>query len=233
MKFTIEDKERCIPYIEQILEFAGDARSKGILFLEDKISKESYDPLYRVMIMMIADGVHPDSINELMNNIFTEEEITGFEVLKRKIIISGMLSVQAGEMASLIELKLASLLGLDYTVMSLDRIESHRKSTLDQFLERRKSSQCNCSEGREFEELMSALDNNGLRQLTKSIVVYQLGCALAFCGYDIIHKIFGVISKGTTNLLIDIIQEGQVSQEESVQAQRCIIDIINEDIASV
>lgn len=53
-------------YIAQIVEFAKEARSKGLLSLEDKLQGAS-DPFLRSSLMLVVDSVEPEKVHALLD----------------------------------------------------------------------------------------------------------------------------------------------------------------------
>lgn len=60
---TIYDSQS---YITQIVEFAKEARSKGLLSLEDKLQGAS-DPFLRSSLMLVVDSVEPEKVHALLD----------------------------------------------------------------------------------------------------------------------------------------------------------------------
>ncbi len=52
-------------YIEQIVDFAKEARVKGLLSLEDKINEAS-DPFLKSSLMLVLDSVEPEKVHNLL-----------------------------------------------------------------------------------------------------------------------------------------------------------------------
>lgn len=53
--------------IEQIVEFAKEARINGVLALEEKV-KEISDPFMKNALMMVCDSVDPEKVQEMMDS---------------------------------------------------------------------------------------------------------------------------------------------------------------------
>nr|WP_319488404.1 motility protein A [uncultured Caproiciproducens sp.] len=60
-------------YINTIVDFAQEARRKGLLSLEDKANQEK-DPFLRNSIMLIVDAIDPAKVKEIL-----EDELNGLE----------------------------------------------------------------------------------------------------------------------------------------------------------
>ncbi|MDL2219601.1 MotA/TolQ/ExbB proton channel family protein [Ruminococcaceae bacterium OttesenSCG-928-O06] len=52
-------------YIDQIVEFAKEARIKGLLSLEDKLAEAS-DPFLKSSLMLVVDSVEPEKVHNLL-----------------------------------------------------------------------------------------------------------------------------------------------------------------------
>ncbi len=52
-------------YIEQITEFAREARSNGLLALEDKLN-ETKEPFLKNSLLLVVDSVDPDKVNSIL-----------------------------------------------------------------------------------------------------------------------------------------------------------------------
>lgn len=56
-----------VQYIEQIVEFAKEARINGLLALEEKLN-EVKDPFLKTSLLLVVDSVEPEKIKELLTN---------------------------------------------------------------------------------------------------------------------------------------------------------------------
>ena len=70
MKSNAYDPQR---YIKTIVEFAQEARRKGLLSLEDKANQEK-DSFLRNSVMLIVDAIDPTKVKEMLDN-----ELNGLE----------------------------------------------------------------------------------------------------------------------------------------------------------
>lgn len=56
-----------IEYIDQITEFAREARSNGLLALEDKLN-ETKEPFMKSSLLLVVDSVDPEKVSRLLEN---------------------------------------------------------------------------------------------------------------------------------------------------------------------
>lgn len=60
-------KEKPQDYIEKVVEYAQEARRKGLLTLEDKANEED-DEFFKNSIMLIVDAIEPNKVKEMLYN---------------------------------------------------------------------------------------------------------------------------------------------------------------------
>ena len=53
-------------YINEIVEYAKEARMKGLLSLEDKLNTSDTDPFLKDSLMLVVDSVEPEKVKELL-----------------------------------------------------------------------------------------------------------------------------------------------------------------------
>lgn len=65
----VMQKRRYVPadYVFKIVDFAQEARKKGLLSLEDKADREK-DPFFRDSMMLIVDAIEPAKVKEMLDN---------------------------------------------------------------------------------------------------------------------------------------------------------------------
>ena len=112
--FSKEDQKSCIPYMQQIVDFYFTALNEGVLALEEKATQPDVDPLIKLAVDLIVYGVDPKMVTDVLKYILelSSKQSETHEILKTKIIVEGMLSIQAGEHISIIEEKMAAF-GMD------------------------------------------------------------------------------------------------------------------------
>ncbi|NLL02679.1 MAG: motility protein A, partial [Clostridiales bacterium] len=60
-------KQKPQDYIEKVVEYAQEARRKGLLTLEDKANQEE-DEFFKNSIMLIVDAIEPTKVKEMLEN---------------------------------------------------------------------------------------------------------------------------------------------------------------------
>ncbi len=107
-----EDLKTLHPLIKEIVGLSEKARREGLIVLDDTVSELS-TPLLRMGIMMICDGIEPESIMTAMENTMLTAEKPAIEFLQDLIIIEGIIGIQSGQNPRVLEFMLKALLGID------------------------------------------------------------------------------------------------------------------------
>lgn len=64
---STEERRQVVPLIETIMRLAEEARTEGLLALEDGIDTLQ-PPILALGVQLVVDGSDPDTINEILTN---------------------------------------------------------------------------------------------------------------------------------------------------------------------
>ena len=131
--FSKEDRKKCIPVVSQLVELSNFTREQGVSALGRRANDPDIDPLLSVAIKLIADGIDPMLVKGMLENILHTEQYEGYELLKGLIIVEGALSIQAGEIPGLFEIKLSTYLGLEHVSAAYAKEEKRKKDMQEKF----------------------------------------------------------------------------------------------------
>ncbi len=122
-----KDKEECLDLITTFTSLADKARKQGILALEDEIDDLPPMFLLRKGLQLAIDGTEPEMIRTILERYILVGNYKGKELLKRVIILEGVLSIQAGDNPSIIHLLLGPFFGENF-VEEYIRVESRNNT---------------------------------------------------------------------------------------------------------
>jgi len=105
-----KEKKGMIKLIAEIIALSNISRRRGLLALHEIVNKLSCDSL-KIGIRLVVDGIDPEMIEETMLKMILAENLKGAELLKRLIIIEGVLSIYFGANSHIIKTKLFSMFG--------------------------------------------------------------------------------------------------------------------------
>ena len=229
-KFSEEDRVRCVPIIKQMLEFAHITRTLGVLALVRTVKDKDLDPLMKVAIDLITDGWDPMLVKGILENILETEQYQGYELLKACIIVEGALSIQAGEIPDLMEIKLASFIGLDYVVQAVEDKNRKTKENRTQFYEDLKTKEIP-EESKPFEKILTELNDYGIQHVLREVEIISLETALMACGHDAVRRITYNLSEGLEGMILQGMKLRKYNLSASIAAQEKIIEVYNRLVA--
>ena len=112
--FTTSDKREAMTTVELICKLADLTQKEGVLALQNYEGEEEMPLFLKKGIALICDGWHPEIVKSLLENYIKFSSHQGAELLKRLLIVEGVLSIQSGEMAAIILEKQLSYLGEEF-----------------------------------------------------------------------------------------------------------------------
>jgi flagellar motor component MotA len=107
---TDEDYSELRGIIETLTGLAAIARREGLLALEECID-EIEEPLLKLGILLMAEGNEASLVENCLLTALHAGEYKGVELVKRLIIVSGVMSIHEGENPSTLETLLSTYLG--------------------------------------------------------------------------------------------------------------------------
>jgi len=107
---TEEDYPQLRRIIEELTGLADTARSEGLLALEEGID-EIEEPLLKLGMLLVIEGQEPTLVENSLLTALHSGEYRGVELLKRLIIITGVMGIQDGENLSTLKTLLSTYLG--------------------------------------------------------------------------------------------------------------------------
>ncbi len=91
-----EDQESLVPLILSLKELGETAKKRGILSLEDTLSKID-DQFFKIGLQLIIDQTDAAIVCDILDSDIYYNESNGRELLKKIIIREGLLRIQAGD----------------------------------------------------------------------------------------------------------------------------------------
>ena len=192
--FTDEEKEKCVPIIRRLVSLSHSLRTNGILGLEEEMEDES-NVFLKTALFLILAGNSPETLKQVLQNMIVADSCTGSELLERLLIAEGMLAAQRWESPETVELKLSSMLGMNYVLPMKDTCPTQSEITkkYDDFLKKVKDKVA-LAESNEFETQMLQLIDQPLQLVVHCIDNENLILALQGCGFELIRKVLDNVS---------------------------------------
>ena len=223
------DKDACLPIIDFMVKCLGVAKSKGVLALHELIKNQENEFITFAM-GLIVDGYDPFCIKDILQLLIRteaqKETHTAKQHLERIIISEGVLSVQAGDEARLMEIKLLCYLGEDYlrdrghfgTYNTPERLENRLAKLSDKtFL----------PESVNFIKLIQKISKTDIQNVLREVDCKDFATALLGCDYATIKTLMDCVSARLALVILYEIDNLQKQESEILEAQEKITAIIN------
>jgi hypothetical protein len=218
------DKEKCLPVIQRLMDLRHLALCEGLLGLEAETGRMNLDPLLAIGIKLTVEGVDPETVQGILENILGAERYEGYELLKGKIIIEGVLSIQAGENPGIMELRLTSHLGLAYAAKTAF-LSPERKEEVCEALYKSLNIQESPAEGKAFEGMIHNLGNHDMGWVFFDVDMDTFISALKICGYETVRKVMGSVSAQMMFTMFAGMAATPDDLRESLEAQSRILAV--------
>lgn len=112
-KFTVEQMDKVINSVKNVLKFHTIARKEGLLALEvecESLNKETEEKYFAELLSLVVDGTDSILVTEYALNRYFAANLTGYEGIIYLIYSKGILMIQTGEHPMVVEKILDSML---------------------------------------------------------------------------------------------------------------------------
>jgi len=189
---TDEQKKQCIPTVHKLIKLANCARMQGVLALEDEaLNDESI--LLRTGVSLIVDGNDPVLVEKILQNMIDADNYEGAELLNRRLIAEGVLSIQRGDNPRIIAGILSAMLGEKYYQEVVDSCfpDGGNPYSMPIFREPRAA----LPECVAFEERLMKLNRGDMFRLFGKLDVYAWALASAGCSTQFVYQLANSVSQ--------------------------------------
>jgi len=119
-----DDEKRALgPLIRRFIELSRKARREGFASLEADEEPGIDDPLFKVGIKLVGEGISGDGLEEILTTYLLVSDEKGWPFLKSCVIVDGLVSLADGDEPALIVRKLVSYYGADRALNALQELE--------------------------------------------------------------------------------------------------------------
>lgn len=222
---TKEERDACLPIIDDLLECTRIARTQGVLVLEDYAwNHKNY--FLRFLLMMVVDGTDPALVKGIAETLISSENRTGRALLERILITEGVLSIQAGEIPQILEAKLLCYLGESYLqargIPENPNNPERKDRIADAMAKKAPLPECVA-----FAELLQSLSNRDMQMVLKETDMKEIGISLKGCGEDAASHVGANLSSRLEAMIAeDMKRMGAIRQSDILESQAAMVRII-------
>lgn len=226
---TERDKDECVELLSKVLLFSRKARDYGLLSLEQEIDS-CEDILLKKGISLVISGTLPEYIKDILQTYILVGNYIGKELLRRVIILEGVLGIQRGESPFILIERLSAYFGEDY----LSKLELYfgsddgsNKNKIDEYFEKVKNKRPFASSTYLLEEIFKNMNNRSIQRVLREVDVTDLINALKGASGDIEISILNSVSNNDKLMIIEELNlNSQVDKKQIVESQQKIISIV-------
>lgn len=229
IKCTENEKDECLQILSKMLFFSQKAHKYGLLSLESEMDK-CEDLFMEKGIQFIISGMNPNYIKEILGTYIIVGDFTGKELLKRVIILEGILGIQKGESKYIIRERLSAYFGESY----LNKLKEYFgtdteniNNKIKAYFEKVKSKPPISSKTYLLEETIKNMDNRSIQRVLREVDVNDIVNALTGASGNVQIYVLRNISKNVLLMIIDELDVNtEISNKAIVESQQKIINII-------
>lgn len=199
-----EEKKKALRTLDKILQLAEQAKSSGLLSLESEIDRVEPE-IFKNSLEMLLDGVEAIILKEILLNYTLCGNYKGKELLKRILIIEGILGIQQDTNSLILKEKLSSFFGEDF----INEINKHfgsdedtRIKKIETFICENQDKPAHSKETSLLEEPFNRMDTRSLQRLLREINNYTLVTAISGSSGKTQIRVLKNVSKKLAVLLI-------------------------------
>jgi flagellar motor switch protein FliG len=228
--FSDRERRECFETAHEIVRIAQDVRKNGLLSIDSEIPLMSDKFLQRAMQLGV-DSTDPELIEKIMQTWIVYGNYSGSELLKRIIIIEGVLAIVYGENPYQIMHKLAAYIGedlYDEYMKAYKIFEEHNKAfndTVAEFLSNLNDAPPESLN--EFEKLIAGMDNMAMQTINRCTYEQDIRLVLKNAPKQVAKRFLDNMSKRVAQSLVqDSMYLKDIKASDVTGAQNKILETI-------
>lgn len=221
-----EEKKECLDTVDKILTVSRKAHKKGLLALEEDTCI-SGSKFFKKGIELLLYGIEPLVLRKILENYILVGNYKGKELLKRILILEGILSIQMGDYPWVIREKLSSYFGEDY----YEEINNHfciMKNTeikIEEYINSVKDKQSYSMETKILDNELKKMPKRSIQRLLRDVDILVLSVGMKGASGKIQIKIIEGLSMMTKSILLELFElMDNVNIAQIVDAQNKIAE---------
>jgi len=224
---TNEDKDKCLPIVDLMVQCCNTARKEGVLALEE-FAKNHENYFLKFITMLVVDGTDPELVMGMANTLIRTGNHQGSALLERVLIMEGILSTQAGENPHILRAKLLCYFGESYLQEAEVYTNGHiygRNSNLRLIDVAFGEPLEECIE---FNKIILLLSDISIQRILSEVEwEWYLAIALKGSGKEVADKFGSNLSTNRQSMVANQLEHmGPVAIRDILEAQRVIMKTI-------
>ena len=223
-----QDKRGCMKLVGDLVNLSIMARRNGLLSLI-KVAEQKSHFLLKKGLQLLVDGVSPQIVRNVLENYIISGDYTGKTLLENCIILEGVIAIQQGLHPKVTKEFLLSFLGEGVYAAFQKEYEAGAQTSLESYLKSIESTTASSPKGAKLDQLIIALDDDGMDRFLMEINTGDLALSLKGMGGAAQTRIFGYLSPKAADGLKDAFEDlKSIDEEELDRIQDMAIDMMND-----
>jgi len=228
IRVSDDEKRQCLTLISEILSLATKGRNFGLLSL-GKEAEESSSFLLRKGLQLALDGVKSHTARTILELYINTGDYTGKELLKRCIILEGVMGILDGMHPKLLKELLLSFLGETGHTIFKEEFETKEKEKMLSYLERIAKRPAATNSSAKLGKIIARLDQKTMKRFLQIINMDDLAKTVKDMDGKVQIKVFKYLPQRGALLLLEAIEQmGSIEHHEIVDAQNKVVAIMSE-----
>ncbi|MGW8301456.1 MAG: FliG C-terminal domain-containing protein [Desulfobacterales bacterium] len=221
------EKKECMVLVAELCSMANKAKRNGLLSLVQEADETSHF-LLRKGLQLVLEGVNPQMVEKTLQYYILSGKYHGKELLKRCIIMEGILAIQNGVNPTIIQELLLSLFGeSSYKTYELEYGDG-KNNRLKSFFNKIKQSRAATPLSSRLGHTIMQLNDQSIQQCLKEISTVDLARALKGIEGKAQIKVFKNLPKRSAAILQETVEHLDLMREsEMTEAQEKVLLIIS------
>lgn len=220
------EKKECMALVADIIAMANKAKRNGLLSLVQE-AEDTPHFLLRKGLQLVLEGVGPQMVKRALEYYILSGKYHGKELLKRYIIIEGVLAIQNGVNPTIIKELLLSLFGEDSYEIYEHEFGDKKNDRLKAFFKKIEKSRAATPLSSKLGHTIMQLEDQTIQQCLKEISTVDLARALKGIEGKAQIKVFKNLPKRSAAILQETVEHLDLMREsEMTEAQEKVLLII-------
>jgi hypothetical protein len=228
LRVSDDEKRQCLTLVSEILSLANKGRNFGLLSL-GKEAEESSPFLLRKGLQLALDGVKSHTARTILELYIFTGDYSGKELLKRCIILEGVMGILDGLHPKLLKELLLSFFGEAGHTIFHEKFEVEEKEKLSSYLKKIEKMPAAMNSAAKLGKIIAKLDTKTIKRFLQTINMDDLARAIKDMNGSVQIKIFKHLTERGALLLLDAIEQADsIEDHEIVEAQNKVVVIMSE-----
>ncbi len=228
IRVSDDEKRQCLTLVSEILNLSTKGKNFGLLSL-GKEAEESSSFLLRKGLQLALDGVKSHTARTILELYIFVGDYTGKELLKRCIIIEGVMGILDGMHPKLLKELLLSFFGEAGHTIFNEEFDTKEKEKLLSYLKRIEKMPAATNSSAKLGKIIARLDKKAIKRFLQIINMDELAKTVKDMDGKMQIKVFNNLTDRGALLLLEAIEQmDSTEHHEIVEAQNKVVAILSE-----